>query len=182
MDEPDAPTAPAEPQTRRALLPALARTAGVTLLGLPVGVLWAGLAPRPDVVVTAAGLDFVDSQTKDFIAADGLLFVLGVTAGVLVGLAGWRVGRDRPLGTLLGLTLGGVLAGFVAARTGALLAGRPPASAAAPLGSVRDLPLRLHAYAVLLGWPAAAVLTFTLLALRRPQALPDGPGRRISAD
>ena len=145
---------------------------GLVLLGAPLGLLWAAIAPRPDVVIAAGNLDFVDRETKDFIAADGLLFLLLVALGVLAGSLAWRYGRRRPFGVLLGLTVGGALAGLVAAQAGMLTDDRAAAAAAVAAGTLRELPLRLQAHAVLLGCPAAAVLVFALLALRRPQALP----------
>ena len=165
--------APLRVEARSGLVTALV----VALLGLPVGLVWAAIAPRVDVVTATGRLDFVDAQTKDFIAADGLLFALGVAAGLLTGLVVWRRGHGRPLGALLGIACGGVLATLLAARTGAFLDARTEdavalaAGALAP-GSPAELPLRLNSYAVLLGWPAMAVLVFTVRALRRPHQLP----------
>ena len=150
----------------------LLTTIGLVLLGAPLGLLWAAVAPRPDVVIAAGNLDFVDRETKDFIAADGLLFLLLVALGVLAGALAWSHGRRRPFGVLLGLTLGGALAAVVAAKAGMLTDDRAAAAAAVATGTLRELPLTLQAHAALLGCPAAAVLTFALLALRRPQALP----------
>ncbi len=148
---------------------------GVALLGAPVGLLWSLLAPRPDVVPTAAGgLDFADTETKDFITADAYLFLLCLAAGVVAGAVVWRFARRRPLGALLGLVVGAGLAGWVASRTGVLGEDRSAVLAAARAGRLTghvDLPLRLRARSVLLGWPGAAALTFAVLALRRPDEL-----------
>ena len=137
---------------------------GVVLLGAPLGLLWAAVAPRPDLVrQDGGGLAYADLETKDFIAADGLLFLLGAAAGLLVAVAAWRYGRLRPLGTVLGLVAGAGLASYVAWRTGVLVDDREALLAAArdPMRSAPiDLPLELRSKAALLGWPAAAAVTF----------------------
>ena len=165
--------APVWPDVRAGLL-----TVAVTVLvGAPVGLLWAAVAPRPDLVPQdGGGLAYADLETKDFIAADGLLFLLGAAAGLVAALVAWRLGRLRPLGTLLGLVAGAGLASYVAWKTGvlvddreALLAAARDEARTAPL----DLPLELRSKAALLGWPAGAALTFALIALRRPHALPE---------
>ena len=62
-------TTPSRPvvraQTRGGALVAL----GVVLLGAPLGLLWAALAPRAAVVVTASGPSFRDAEGEAFIAA-----------------------------------------------------------------------------------------------------------------
>jgi len=169
--------APADrPSLSGELLTGLLTTLGLVLLGAPLGLLWGAVAPRPDVVLSMGSLDFVDRETKDFIAADGLLFLLGVAAGVLAAVLAWRLGRHRPLGTLLGLVAGAGLASLVAWRTGIRIDDREALLAAArdPAGTrALDLPLALRSHAALLGWPAGGALTFALIALRRPQSLPE---------
>ncbi len=170
---------------RRSLLRAEAVTGlvcalGVALAGLPVGLLWAALSPRADVVpVPGGGVDFADSETKAFIAADGALFLLSVVAGVLAALVVWRLVRRREVGAVLGLVVGAGLAAYVAVRTGELGEDRQAFLAAARSGSlpgVTGLPLRLRAQAVLLAWPAAAAVTWTLLLLRSDTGRPVGAG------
>lgn len=156
------------------------------LCGVPVGLLWSAVAPRPDLVRRGGGLTYVDLETKDFIAADGLLFLLGAAAGILAALVAWRLARRRPLGALLGLVAGAGLASYVAWRSGVLLEDREALLAAArdpAVAAPAEQPLELRSRAALLGWPGAAALTFALLALRRPQGLPGRPARRpVGAD
>ena len=164
--------APPRDEVRTALVTA----AALVLCGAPLGLLWSAVAPRPDVVRQDGALSYADLETKDFIAADGLLFLLGAAAGLVAALLAWRLGRHRPVGALLGLVVGAGLASYVSWRTGvlvddreALLAAAGDPARTAPL----DLPLELRSKAALLGWPAAAALTFALIALRRPHALPE---------
>ena len=166
------PAAPLRDEARTGLLVLVA----LVLCGAPLGLVWSAVAPRPDLVRTDGGLSYADLETKDFIAADGLLFLLGAAAGLVAALVAWRLGRLRPLGTLLGLVAGAGLASYVAWKTGvlvddreALLAAARDEARTAPL----DLPLELRSKAALLGWPAGAALTFALIALRRPHALPE---------
>ena len=157
----------------------------MALAGPPVGLLWAALSPRADVVpLPGGGLDFADSETKAFIAADAYLFLLGVAGGVLAALAAWRLVRRREVGAVLGLVVGAALAAYAAARTGELGEHRQAFLAAARTGAlpgVTSLPLRLRAHSVLLAWPAAAATTWTLLVLRSDAgrsvaATPDSAG------
>ncbi len=148
---------------------AVACAALVVLLGAPVGLLWSALAPRPLVLPTpGGGLDFADSETKAFIAADGTLFLLGLAAGVLTGVLGRLAARARPVAALVGLVLGAGLAAYVASRTGVLGQDRAALLAAARAGRLPggfDLPLQLRAHAVLLGWPAGTSLAYAALVL-----------------
>lgn len=157
---------------RPELLRSLAGLLGVVLLGVPVGLLWSALAPRPDVVATAdGGIQFVDAETKDFITADAYLFLLGLAAGSLAAVLVWRLVRRRGLGTLVGLVVAAGLAAWVASRIGHLGGDRRALLAAARAGRLTrpaDLPLQLHARAVLLAWPAAASLTYAALLWRQP--------------
>ena len=167
---------PAAAPLRDELRTGLVTAAVLGLCGAPLGLLWSAVAPRPDLVRSSAGLSYADLETKDFIAADGLLFLLGVATGVLAALVVWRLGRLRPLGALLGLVLGAGLASYVAWKVGVLVEDRDALLAAAddPARTAPvDLPLELRSRAALLGLPAAAALTFALIALRRPHALPE---------
>lgn len=152
--------------------PALAVGAVTALAGVPLGLLWAAAAPRayarpgPD-----GGAVPVDAQTQAFIAADGLLFLLGLAAGALAGLLGWRLARRGALEVLLALAAGSALAAGLTWQTGVRTDDRDAARAAlrepgrsAPV----EVPLRLRAHAALLGWPTGAVGVFTLRALRAP--------------
>ncbi len=160
---------------RTELLTGLSCAAVVVLLGAPVGLLWSALSPRAQVVAVQGGLDYTDGETKAFIAADAYLLLLGLGLGLVCGALAWRFGRRHRLGALLGLVLGAGAAAWVASRTGVLGGDRAGLLAQARAGRLTgptDLPLALHARAVLLAWPGGAALGFAVLAYREKPAPP----------
>lgn len=100
-----------------------ARTAGwgaavagvVTVLGLPLGWLWAALAPDVPVRVVEGGVAPVEAQPEEFFAADGWFVLLGTGFGLLAAVGVYfLVRRYRgPVG-LVAVTLGAVGAGLLA--------------------------------------------------------------------
>lgn len=156
--------------------PAARRTAVLVLLlvavvGAPLGLLWRAVAPRADAIATSSSVDYANSETKDFITADALLFLLCLAAGLLTGVAVWRLARARGLLTLLALVAGSGLAAYVAWRVGVHGMSRTAFLTAARSGSVvgrLDLPLELHARTVLLAWPGGAALAWAGLVFRSP--------------
>ena len=183
------PAAPAAAR-RSAMVTGLMTAVGVALLGLPVGLLWYALAPRPAVVAGAGGgLDYVDTESKDFIAGDGTLFLLCLVAGLLAALGVWRLARRCRGAALPGLILGSAAAAVLAWRTGLQLgSGRSEmllaASKAGRLTGPADLPLELRARQVLLAWPAAAALMWSgrLLRQDRPTAPQDAAPQDAAPD
>lgn len=161
-------------------------TSLIVLLGAPAGLLWAALAPRLTVTVTPSGDIQADDleSTKAFIGADGtyLLVVLGL--GLLCGTAAWFLARRHGPATVLGLTVGGVLAGLVAQRVGVQLGAHDAIEALRQGSTFRgtvDLYLgrkdqmasypsfRSHWAAI--GWPLGALVAFLVPAWRRPEEL-----------
>ncbi|MEU4567276.1 DUF2567 domain-containing protein [Micromonospora sp. NPDC023956] len=118
-DAPPADGVAAGVPTRRAL----GRTAGtvglLTLLGVPLGLLWAGLAPGIPVIKTAEGAVYAEAQPEQPIAADGWFSLLGLGFGVLVALGLWfLLRRNRgPLELFAGV-LGSLGAAVVAWQLG----------------------------------------------------------------
>ncbi|MFI6822612.1 DUF2567 domain-containing protein [Micromonospora sp. NPDC050187] len=101
----------------------LTRTAGtiglLTLLGVPLGLLWAALAPGTPVIKTSDGAVYAEAQPEQPIAADGWFSLLGLGFGVLVALGLWFLLRRHrgPLGLLAGV-LGSLGAAVVAWQLG----------------------------------------------------------------
>jgi hypothetical protein len=143
------------------------------LCGPAVGLLWAALAPRTELVVDGATLYPRDRESSAFIAGDGLFLALAVLAGVVTGLLAWRLGRRYGLGVVGGILVGGLAAAYLAKVVGeavgpslgpwvADLVGRPGAGDSLDAGSriPAGLAFRLRAREVLIGWPVGGLLSF----------------------
>jgi hypothetical protein len=118
---PNAADPPAGPvaRTRGRARTGIATVAGLSLLGVPFGLLWAALAPGVPVVRTANGVVVSRSQPEEFIAADGWFALLGVAFGVSAAILVWLLCRTRrrPVNLLLVL-LGTVGAALLAWQLG----------------------------------------------------------------
>lgn len=144
---------------------------GITLLGIPLGLLWWLISPRPEATVTSQWLVYYPlSQT--WFAVDGYYSIMMLVAGLVVGYTSYllqqrvshRYQLDMRLTTLLGLAAGTVAGSFVAWGVGAGLDFRAAEYAlalAAPGDAVRA-GLTLRAHSALLLWPFSAVLQYGL--------------------
>jgi hypothetical protein len=160
-----APTAPSATADASAGL--LAAVVSV-LLGGPVGLLWAALAPRADVVVVGQAVQLAEPGSSAFIAGDGV-FLLAVTlAGAVGGVLAWRLGRAHGPAVVVGLTVGGLLAAYVAMVVGQQV-GLEEFQRAVRSGrqGVLELTLRLRAREALVGWPVGALLGYLGASLLR---------------
>jgi hypothetical protein len=147
---------------------------GCVLVAGPLGLLWAGVSPRVEVLVAAPGdVDLADPTTTGFIAADGTFFGLVLAAGMVTGLVAYLLGRRHGPGVVLGLLLGGLLGAEVARRTGQLV-GAEEARSAVQAGreGVVELAVRLRARSAQVGWALAALATHLVATLLdgRPEA------------
>ncbi len=148
--------------------------AGVTaavvtvLVGAPIGLLWAALAPRVDVVITGENVQLAEPGTSAFIAGDGFFLLAVVVAGVVGGLLAWRLGREHGPAVVAGLTLGGLAAAYVAMRVGSTvgLEDVQQAVSAGQQGAL-ELSLRLRAKEALVGWPVGALVAYVGASLVR---------------
>ncbi|MET8834640.1 DUF2567 domain-containing protein [Micromonospora sp. NPDC004540] len=91
----------------------------LTVLGAPLGLLWALVAPGTPVQMTAEGAVYATPQPEQPIAADGWFSLLGLGFGVLAAITLWVVLRRRrgPVGLVAG-ALGGLGAAVVAWQVG----------------------------------------------------------------
>lgn len=131
------------------------------LVGAPVGLLWAALAPRVEVVVAGQDVQLAEPGTSAFIAGDGFFLLAGLLAGALGGLLAWRLGRDHGPAVVVGLTLGGLIAAYVAMRVGTTVgAAEVQAAVRAGQQGALELNLRLRAQEALVGWPVGSLLGY----------------------
>jgi uncharacterized membrane protein YeaQ/YmgE (transglycosylase-associated protein family) len=148
-------------------------TAAVSvLLAAPVGLLWSALAPHARVQITAAGSYFTGGESEVFVAADGWFVGVTLLAGLLLGVLSWLAARGSGPYVVLGLAVGGLAAGWVAAKVGA----RPHHDAllrAAATGAQGSYVanVALQAWQVVVAWPVAALGAFLALVAARPDEL-----------
>lgn len=161
----------------------------VTVLGGPLGLLWA--AVRPALDPGAAALQ--ESVFRVQLTADLRLLLLGLVTGVMTGLLAWLLGRARATGVVVGLAVGGVLAMLLAAQVGRLAA-HPDRLESQVAQAFRDrhyvdfaqvaepgrgnfldnVRFTNRARTVALGLPLAACGVYSLLVWRRDRSLGAG--------
>ncbi len=138
------------------------------LLGAPVGLLWSALAPHVDVVVSGEDVQLAEPGSKAFIAGDGYFLFAVLLAGVVGGLLAWWLGRAHGPAVVVGLTLGGLAAGWIAMRVGSTV-GLEDVQRAVNAGQQGglELSLRLRAREAVVGWPVGALLAYVVASLVR---------------
>lgn len=111
---------------RADVVPAVQVLGAVALLGIPLGLLWAWLAPpefvarSPRAPTPGGVLPFIGQSDHRFDAmATFLLF--GLAAGVLTGTALWLYLRRRGPLVVLAAVLGSLIGAWLAMRTGLLM-------------------------------------------------------------
>jgi hypothetical protein len=103
-----------------AVVAALAVAAGTAALGVVAGLVWAVVAPRPLLVMTAPGAAaLVNTETTAFIAADAAFCLVCLAAGAVSGALGYlfAVRKHGPL-AMTALLAGALAAAFVARWVG----------------------------------------------------------------
>ena len=145
-------------------------------VGALLGVLWARLAPRVDLLVAGDGKAYPQGyQPEGYMAADGIAALLCIVAGIVVGVLAVIVLRRRtpqdsdhaarwativviPLGLL-----GAVALWFVGTRLGGFDLSLVVSGSAQ--GAEIAAPLRLRMPGVLVLWPAASLLVVFVVAV-----------------
>lgn len=159
---------PAPPVARDLFAGALAAAVTV-LVGAPVGLLWAALAPRVDVVLEGGQVQLVETASSGFIAGDGAFLLAVALAGALGGLATWWLGRAHGPAVVVGLALGGAAAAYVAMVVG-LQVGLEEVQRAVDTGLQGAFalpPTKLRAREALVGWPVGSLLAYVGASLAR---------------
>ncbi len=138
------------------------------LVGAPVGLLWAAVAPRVDVVVDGDQVQLVEPGSSAFIATDGFFLLAVALAGVVGGVLAWRLAHPHGPAVVVGLTLGGLAAAYVAMVVGEQvgLAEVQQAVQAGQQGAL-ELSVRLRAGEAVVGWPVGALVGYVGASLLR---------------
>lgn len=140
--------------------------AGSALLGLPAGLIWGEIAPRPLLREVGSGTaQLVNAETTAFIVADAWFCLIAAVAGLLTGLVGYRLASARrddaagPAGAA-GLILGAVAGAFLMLWVGEQigLSGYGQHLAASPKGTLFLAPLALGAKTALAFWPMVTAI------------------------
>jgi hypothetical protein len=144
------------------------------LVGAPVGLLWAALAPRVEVEVTGTDVEVLASSRDGFIAVDAWFFAAVLVAGLVGGVLAWRLGAAHGPAVVLGLVVGGLAAAWIAARVGGEV-DRLTAQQLLESGvqGRRQIAVQLRSTSALLGWPLASLLAFLALSLMHRPARPE---------
>jgi hypothetical protein len=141
--------------------------AGVLIvLGVPVGFLWAAVAPHATAAQTADGAVYTGFNNEVFIAADGILGGMGVVIGILAAIGAYlwlsRRGPWMPVALLAGGALGSLLASYIGHQVGLSTFNRLVVSG--HIGVQFAVPVTVKATGVLLLEPLAAVLVYVVTA------------------
>lgn len=159
------------PQTVRMLvkadlLPAVRVLAVVGLLGLPLGGVWALLAPTQKSLVTRTG-EIVPVLVEGFHEFDALaiFMLLSAAAGVLTGAALWMLRGLRGPVVLIAAVIGSFVAAWLGMAAGmwfaSLMYSVPPSL---PAGEIVRASPELHTVTAVLCQPLAMALTYGFAA------------------
>jgi hypothetical protein len=150
---------------KRDLLPALCLAGALSVLALPVGWLWARLAPGQNKVVQDNGLIAVGGESYHRMD-DLMIFVLmGLGVGLLTGIGVWLLRERRGPVIMLAATIGSAIAAYLAQKTGVgMAADRYAASGTLNAGDLITTAPVLETAWGFVAWPLAAALAYGCLA------------------
>jgi hypothetical protein len=139
---------------------------GLTLVGVPLGVLWWAIAPRAQFHITGDGPVVIGNPSEELLVADDAIFVLILGAlGLVAGLVAWLIRRSRGVAGLLGATFGTLAASAMAWQVGQLLGPGPTKAALRHVGGQVTTGLALGSLPALAAGPFFAVLVYLVAAL-----------------
>lgn len=153
-------------------LRAFLATAVVSLvLCIPVGALWAALAPSVQGTLSQGGVYYTSPEGKTFIGQDATLGIICVVLGLALGTLAFFLFRGKgSVGAALGLAVGGLAGGYLATKAGTLFGPGHGNSiqkmiVGMPDNTVFALPMQLRAVGMLWFWPMAAIFMYYILTL-----------------
>jgi hypothetical protein len=144
------------------LPPALGVLCGVALIGIPLGAIWAWLAPAQRVQVIKGGRH-VPLAAETYHRYDDLavFLLIGFGAGLFIGVATWLLRARRGPVVLLATVAGSLLGAWLAARTGLVFAGwHYPMPAHPQVGAILAESPRLESAWAVVAQPLAAALAY----------------------
>lgn len=160
------------------LLPAISVLSLLSLLGIPLGWLWAQLAPPQKSVINGEGkpepIDIESWHQFDALVIFGLLCL---ASGIVIGAVVWLLRERRGPVIMIAAALGSLAAGWLGSLMGnAFLGGKYALDGPPKIGDIV-----LQAPEIATGWvlivaPLATALTYGLLAAWNGQ---DDLGRRL---
>ncbi|CAM2849086.1 DUF2567 domain-containing protein [Saccharomonospora xinjiangensis] len=164
---------------RADLLPAFSVASLISLAGLPLGWLWARLAPPQRMRVVTRDHQLVPLTLESWHRFDGLaiFLLLGLVAGLLVGVIVWLLRARRGPVMLVGAVLGSLLGSWLAMRMGSVFAEAAfPLPHSPRLGDVVERAPVLETGWALLAQPFTTALAYGTLAAWNAR---DDLGRRL---
>ncbi|MBE2997325.1 hypothetical protein IDM40_01215 [Nocardiopsis sp. HNM0947] len=155
----------------RALVVALVIFAAIAVAGALLGLLWWGLAPRPEGTSLGDGEVFTGT-TEDVFAGEGYFLLMTAIAGLVTGYAAYMVQFPLARRRVQDLRLPALLAGVLGSAAGSLSTlwvgtsldrSLQQGVAEASPGESVTVALQLDATAFLVAWPFVFVLQYALL-------------------
>ncbi|EHR60169.1 DUF2567 domain-containing protein [Saccharomonospora cyanea] len=164
---------------RADLLPAFSAASLISLVGLPLGWIWAQLAPAQRMRVVTRDHQLVPLTAESWHRFDDLaiFLLLGLVAGLLVGVVVWLLRARRGPVMLVGAVLGSLLGAWLAMRMGLAFAeARFALPSTLRLGQVVERAPVLESGWVLLAQPLTTAFAYGTLAAWNAR---DDLGRRL---
>lgn len=160
------------------LLPAVSVLSMIGMIGIPLGWLWARLAPPQQAVVTADGTPSpIDLESWHAFDALAIFVLLSFAAGLFVGALVWLLRERRGPVIMFAAVLGSVLAGWLGTLMGPAFIGDEYAVMEPPqVGDIVLLAPELNSPWALIIQPLAVALVYGLLAAWNGS---DDLGRRL---
>jgi hypothetical protein len=148
----------------------LLAVAVTVLLGAPVGLLWAALAPHAEVVLTGTRVQLAETYSGAFVAADACYLAAVAVAGLVGGLVARRCASAHGPAVVVGLTVGGIVAAYVAAVVGEQVGSTAGELVAAGAAGRQELALQLRSAPAMVGWPVASLLAHVVATMLRDRS------------
>jgi hypothetical protein len=151
------------------------------VLGVLQGWLWSAIAPGVQYQATGDGrLYGLATSSSNAWVAIGLFVLLGIVAGIVVGVLGWKARAARGTWMFGAVTLSALAGAAVAYWVGIALAGGVDPATVKEFSIITAPPS--HYWLSLIVQPALAAATYTILAAWNGSPTLDRPGLPIPPD